>query len=634
VSQLRKLAQFVALTLNPAWAAVVCLRFHRCPLTVLGAIGAVIINTFQCKAHWRITHICIKVLERLPAFANKNTAPSIILVRGRVGVSASIQHANPYPVDTRSGFAMRSVESAEEHRAPHASARYARIFTGSYLSRIKYSLISAFAYGNPSSVFSIEWKAFNKSQLVYLITWSVFIWFLHINSPSAAEIISPSPKLQFLDNNSVECTGCKLFTYSAGSVSKLATYTDSTGNTTNQNPIVLNSRGETGGIWVPAGTFYKFVLAPANDTDPPTNAFWTVDQISQPFLASIAGVGAGLGIDGSGNIYIPNGAVTPAMLQVPNASFPTSPGGRLTLTTHVPVVTSNQTAKGTIFYDSYTSGVVPIAGTNYTILGNEISLVLSASEEATANVFDIWAINASGTLTLCTATNNGGAAGTGWAGDGGSNTTRGSGYTVLDRTTYPYVTNANAINHCFNATTDYGTITANNATYLGSYFTTSGGQTGIGLGGAASGGTAGFSYVWNMYNRVNFRSAAIDTGSPYNYTSATKRQARASSGNEISFVSGVAEDSILAALTVESSPQATAGTTASGIGLDSTTTFACQSFFVYSPSSATINGGASICNILPQVGLHTISANESSDGVNANLFDEGSLNIIDVTLRN
>ncbi|TAK81883.1 MAG: hypothetical protein EPO09_21775 [Aquabacterium sp.] len=101
-----------------------------------------------------------------------------------------------------------------------------------------------------------------------------------------ADALTPSPIQRFVDNNGNALVGGLLFTYAAGTTTKLATYTDSTGNTQQTNPIVLNSRGEpennlgtSVGIWLTSAS-YKFVLAPAGDTDPPTNPIWTLDGIT------------------------------------------------------------------------------------------------------------------------------------------------------------------------------------------------------------------------------------------------------------------------------------------------------------------------------------------------------------------
>lgn len=101
-----------------------------------------------------------------------------------------------------------------------------------------------------------------------------------MTTPTVA--LSPLAVQHFVDNNGNALVGGKLFTYAAGTTTKLATYTDSTGGTPNTNPVILNSRGECG-VWLPPEQAYKFVLSPSTDTDPPTNPIWTVDGILSPF---------------------------------------------------------------------------------------------------------------------------------------------------------------------------------------------------------------------------------------------------------------------------------------------------------------------------------------------------------------
>lgn len=84
----------------------------------------------------------------------------------------------------------------------------------------------------------------------------------------------------------VAASGYKIFTYAAGTTTKTNTYTDSTGNTANANPIILNSSGYPAasgnvvGVWGIAGTSYKLVFAPSTDTDPPVASIWTRDNIA------------------------------------------------------------------------------------------------------------------------------------------------------------------------------------------------------------------------------------------------------------------------------------------------------------------------------------------------------------------
>lgn len=128
-------------------------------------------------------------------------------------------------------------------------------------------------------------------------------------------ILAPQAVQQFTelsdDGYLVPLVGGQLFLYEAGTTTKSVAYTDSSGNTPLPNPIVLNVRGEVAasalgascGLWLDPTLAYKFVLAPATDTDPPTNAIWTVDNIVSPesailaalqsYQASIAGVPIG-----------------------------------------------------------------------------------------------------------------------------------------------------------------------------------------------------------------------------------------------------------------------------------------------------------------------------------------------------
>lgn len=84
--------------------------------------------------------------------------------------------------------------------------------------------------------------------------------------------LSPYVFRQELDNNGNPLAGGKIYTYEAGTTTPKATYTDSTGNTTNANPVVLNSAGRAS-IWLGDGG-YKFVLKTSADV-----TISTVDNI-------------------------------------------------------------------------------------------------------------------------------------------------------------------------------------------------------------------------------------------------------------------------------------------------------------------------------------------------------------------
>lgn len=317
-----------------------------------------------------------------------------------------------------------------------------------------------------------------------------------------------------------------------------------------------------------------------------------------------------------------------------------APQGRLTLTTHTPVQSSTISSTNVIFYDAYVGNTVPVFNGTVDVLlnipGNELQLILSNLEEASGSVFDVFGINSSGSLVLCTATNGGGASGLGWSGDtGGSNTARGTGYSQLDNTTRSYLTNANTITNCFNATSSLGPVAAHQGTYLGTYFTVLAGQTGFSLGGGALGGVAGNQYIWNNYNRVVGVFITVDNGAAYTYTSNVTREARASTGNQVNFVTGLAEDGISASTSSQPNLVGALGATAvASPALDSTAALSTAVYKLNNPGTTgfTAAGGVTL-PVVPKLGLHFISRNEASDNTNANGFNSLSSEFLGVTLK-
>lgn len=70
--------------------------------------------------------------------------------------------------------------------------------------------------------------------------------------------LSPVPKLQFLDVNGKPLAGGCVFTYSAGTTTPQATYTDATGSTPNTNPVILDLGGRAS-IWL-SSSAYKIAV--------------------------------------------------------------------------------------------------------------------------------------------------------------------------------------------------------------------------------------------------------------------------------------------------------------------------------------------------------------------------------------
>lgn len=109
-------------------------------------------------------------------------------------------------------------------------------------------------------------------------------------------VLSPYTKQRFADNNGNPLAFGLLTSYAAGTTTPIATYKDSTGISTNTNPIQLNFRGEAD-IWLIPNIAYKFAL-----TDALGNAIpgWPIDNILSSYLITLYG-----GVDtGSVNAYL------------------------------------------------------------------------------------------------------------------------------------------------------------------------------------------------------------------------------------------------------------------------------------------------------------------------------------------
>ena len=79
--------------------------------------------------------------------------------------------------------------------------------------------------------------------------------------------------MQFFTAAGVPLVGGKLYTYASGTTTPLATYTDSTANTANANPVILDSRGEAN-VWF-GPSRYSLTLRDSLD-----NLIWTASGVN------------------------------------------------------------------------------------------------------------------------------------------------------------------------------------------------------------------------------------------------------------------------------------------------------------------------------------------------------------------
>lgn len=216
------------------------------------------------------------------------------------------------------------------------------------------------------------------------------------------DALAPLVRQLFLNpSTGAPASGFKVFQYAAGTTTKLATFTDSTGATPNTNPILLDSLGECD-IWIPVGVSYKFVFSPPTDTDPPTNPVWTRDNISSG-LTQLSGVftptdasGAGLSFTSATGSYVRIGSMVYVAMTV---IYPTTANGANAAIGGLPFVADPTFDRQFLSFSLTTSNItVPSAGRlvpntqTMTInnIGNGAPAIVNSTLSATENQFVGW----------------------------------------------------------------------------------------------------------------------------------------------------------------------------------------------------------------------------------------------------
>lgn len=225
---------------------------------------------------------------------------------------------------------------------------------------------------------------------------------------------------------------------------------------------------------------------------------------------------------------------------------------RLTLTTGVPVTTSDVTGATTIYCCPYKGNRIALydGSTRWNIRSSaQFSLAVGT---LTANrPYDVFCYDNSGTPTLEF---------TSWTSD----TARTTALVYQD-----------------------GVLVKSGATtrrYLGTFWTTSATATQDAIAGR---------HLWNYYHRVAKDMRVLDGTNSWTYTTATIRQARATASNQLDFVIGVSEDLVFAEVACSTTNSSASVARTVGIGLDSTTAFAAAQVSQASAAAASARAGTS-----------------------------------------
>lgn len=385
-----------------------------------------------------------------------------------------------------------------------------------------------------------------------------------------AAAVSPIPRLIFTDTNGLPLSGGKVYTYAAGTLTPKTFYSDESKSVSVSNPIILNTAGrptvssiDTTEVNLYYSGSAKFVVKDSNAV-----TIYTADNVEENAAqASITSQ--------TGYTYV-SPTINTSVLSASALLMP-RPGGRLTLTTAVPVTTADVTAAGTLYYTPYVGNTIPLfdgvstwTQLPFTEVATTISLLLSGKP------YDVFGYNNSGTLGIRVAAWN-------------TATAR-----LVELTTQ-------------NGWLVRGTVGGTTDLYLGSFVPVTGSTTEDSLANRC---------VWNLYNQVPrlFRHA-ISTASWAYATSATIRQANASAANQCTVCVGYPNVLIDATETVVlSQDQASLLPFSVGIGFDSTTAYATSSsgtpIVLTSTQQPTATAKATI---IASAGYHTITQLEAGN---------------------
>ena len=225
-------------------------------------------------------------------------------------------------------------------------------------------------------------------------------------------------------------------------------------------------------------------------------------------------------------------------------------------------MTSDQTAKTTVYFTPYNGNTVPIYdGSKF--LQMQFAELSQATTDATKSPaavttnsnYDLFVWNDSGTIR-CTR-------GPAWSSDTARGT--GAGTTELEWVKGVLVNKIAITNG----------PAAQRGTYVGSIRSNGSSQIDWKLGTSAAGGGEAFLGVWNMYNRVTVKPSVRDSTNSWTYNSATIRSMNNSATNRISAVLGLADDSYDVIVAVFGSSGASTNLTV-GIGVNSTSVNSAQ----------------------------------------------------------
>lgn len=311
----------------------------------------------------------------------------------------------------------------------------------------------------------------------------------------------------------------------------------------------------------------------------------------------------------TGTLPVANGGTNGGTVAAARSSlglYPGVAGGRVTLTSETPVLTTTVSGATTVYYAIYLHQFVPIydgTNINMTDIGGELSQATTDSTKSPAACttnrnYDLFVWSDGGTLR-CTR-------GPAWSSD----TSRGTGAGTTE------------LQKVFGVWLNKVTITngpaANRGTYVGTIRTNGSSQVDYIFGAVAANGTAASFGVWNFYNRLPVTTFIGDTTDSWTYSTATWRAANASNTMRCSYVAGFNE-------TIVNAVHAASGNNSSNnsavaVGVDVTNDYTGNSGWTGSTANVPFFGSYAG---YPGIGFHFVQAVEYASGATGTFFGDG-----------
>lgn len=412
-----------------------------------------------------------------------------------------------------------------------------------------------------------------------------------------------SPYIHVEDANGNPYVSAKLYVYDVNSTTKIAIYSDKDLTVAASNPLTSDSAGNfpkaylaAGGYKLRAETSSGSLIWQEDYLDTSLNAGSGAVPISGGGTGGTTAAAARTNLDVPSNSELADLASDITGIQTLVQGLVSIPQGRLTLTSGTPVISSDVTAGTSVYYTPFIGNLAPIwDGTQY-VMRSFAELTLSlASQHTASNLYDVFLYWNGSTVDIVT----GPAWGVATAGSCSRGT--GAGTTEIERKNGLW-TNKNSITGRNGASTY--TIDAYKALYVGTIVIDgTNGQ----ISQHVTWGQSRKPGPWNAYNRDKRVIMAGDSTASWTYGTSTWRQSRATAGNTLMTLCGLAEEYINVSF-LQSSTITSANGAVFGIGKNSTTTPVGQIARNQQPTSGT-QTITSMAHYIekPSIGIHNFN---------------------------